>query len=400
MDWPIERICFLTNYNSYNAKRYFTQGLSEACERLGIATMIIDVAERGLDQTLLRELLAFHPTLTASFHSILPMRHGPFLWDHLELPHWAIWVDATLYATELINSPYCILSCVDRDDEKLLKAQGCEKSFFMAHGVARREEPISYENRPYDVLMAATCYDYEGFRQFWREALPLQEQQLLEEAVDQLFTPGTTVTMMEALANAWQAAPLAHSPIDVQRLFFLLDYYCRGRDRVALARAFEKSHLHLFGSLSEDHVANQRGWDYYLGDSSQVTLHPPVGYEEMGALLRKSKICLNSVISFRNGCHERVIEGMLYGAIPLSSSSFWLEEQFVAGEELLLYRQGEEKVQAQRAEALIADAEAWQQMAQRGQDKVLAYHTWDAKLPGVVKELSRCLKIIYEGQGS
>lgn len=373
----LSKICFLVNYNGYETKRHFTIKLAEALERQGVATKIIDVDENTLSPELIQDLRHFEPDLTASFNTLLPMSDGRFLSDFLKIPHWSILVDPLFYSLQYMRSPYSWISCVDRTDVAYMKGMGFERGFFFPHGVERELEPGN-EKRSFEVVFFGTCYDYESLRTSWQQRLSPEIAKVMDDAIE-IFSSDMHVSLADALAKAWGLSKLDPSQADFPSLFYYLDNYTRGKDRVELIRAIHDVPVHVFGDLSRDNVAAILGWRQYLKNQKNVTIHPSVLYGEALQILKQSKFCLNSMPFFKDGSHERVLIGLASGALPITTENLYFQEKFQSGKELLFYPLNQHSTINEPLHRLLADEPARQAIAHAGRVKVMQNDTWDER---------------------
>lgn len=389
----IDRICLLVNDNLYGSKRHFTQKLAEALTRHQVAVKVIDAQGGSLGMGKIHEIEDFKPNLTASFNSFLPLPNGKFLWDMLEIPHLSFLVDPALYSASLTASPYSLISCVDRNDVAAVQSYGFEEVFFWPHAI-EREMAVGKGERPYEVVLLGSCYDYEGLRSHWESELPPEVSAVLNAATS-LVLLDQKISLAEALVQCWDASHLKTEGVDFEMLFYYLDYYTRGLDRVELVRAVNTAEVHIFGEMADDHFAFKKGWGDYVGDQPNVTLHPSVPYPEIQGILQKSKVCLNSMPFFRDGTHERVFAGLACGAAVLSSESRYLREVFGTQNGLAFYNTDhKEGIDASIQHLLQAGKEV-----AAGRAIVMENHTWDAR----VEELMRSLPALLErraGEGA
>lgn len=388
----VKRICLLVNYNAYESKRYFTEKLAEALNRKKIETKVIDVKERPIEGDLGAEILNYEPDLTCSFNSITHLPDGKYLWDVLQLPHWSILLDPVLYSIGLINSPYSIISCVDRFDVEATRSQNFQNIFFWPHAT-EADIKESRDKREYDVVMLGSCYDYESLKLSWQQRFPKTIHKVLDDAIS-IVLSDRNISLADSLVTAWNAAKLSPVGVDFMDLFFCLDYYVRGRDRVELVRSVRDAHVHVFGMLNTDAPVFKRGWKHYMGSKKNVTIHSDVNFNEALNILKKSKICLNSVPSFKNGTHERVFSGLACGSLPLASHSIYLEEQFVPNKELLFYQPGKWDTVSETVSTYLADEGKRADAVAKGRKKVMQHHTWDNRVEQLLQELPPILKRI------
>lgn len=374
----LKRICFIVNYNLYESKRHFTLKFAEAFERHGVATKVIDVDEHTLSAGLLQELRQFQPDLTASFNTLLPMAENRFLCDFLEIPHWSILVDPLFYSLQYLRSPYSWISSVDRSDVAYLKGMGFERGFFFPHAIERDLEPGDGP-RPYEVVFFGTCYDYESLRTSWLQRLPPEHSKVLDTAIE-LFSSDINLSLTDSLANAWGLSKLDPAQADFPALFYYLDNYTRGKERIELIKAVRDIPVHVFGELSRDNVAAILGWRQYLKHQKNVTLHPAVPFDQALQILKQSKFCLNSMPFFKNGSHERVLIGLATGALPITTQNLYFQEKFQEGKELLFYPLGQPQAINEPLHRLLADETARQAIVEAGRQQVLAQDTWDERV--------------------
>jgi spore maturation protein CgeB len=386
----LKKACFLVNYNLYESKRYFTQKLAEAMERKGIDTQIIDLQEQVLGGYIMAVIKQYSPDLTISFNTLLPSAEEKFLWDLLKIPHLAILVDPVIYSIQLIKSPFSILSSVDRSDVASVRAYPFENIFFLPHAIEPELVPDYSQKKIYDVVFLGSCCDYESLRASWRQRNPESINKVLDEAIDIVFSE-TATPLADALARAWQASGMDPSGMDFTTLFYYLDNYTRGRDRVELIRSIKDSPVHVFGEISHDNAVGILGWSEYLSAQKNVTLHPSVPFPEALKILQQSKITLNSMPFFKNGSHERVFAGLACGAVPVTSDSLYLRDVFVDGKDLIFYSMAHREDVNGKILDLLSNESKRAEVALHGYEKVKRDHTWDNRVEVLLHDLTPIL---------
>ncbi|MBA2728592.1 MAG: glycosyltransferase [Parachlamydiaceae bacterium] len=393
----IDRICLISNYNLYESKRHFALKFAEALERKGIETLIIDAGEAAVDLETIKRIYNFKPTLTSSFNTILPLSEQHYLWDELKIPHWSILVDPVIYNMGLAHSPYSIVSCVDMGDCQQLSSATDSRVFFFPHAVERNLNGQGDEHKPYDVVFFGSCYDYEGLRQSWQDRHSPEVNNMLDEAIDIVLTD-TTTSIAEALVTSWNRSLLSPSGIDFFTLFYYVDYYTRGKERVELIRAIKDVPVHVFGETSQEMDVNRLGWDHYLGDCKNVKLHPSVPFTESLKILKKSKIALNSMPFFKQGTHERVFTALGSGALPITAGNiFWLDH-FINEEDIALYAPGKWHQAGELVHRYLSDENLRQEVVAKGVAKVQQEHNWDRRAEQALEMLPPLLSQINRGE--
>ncbi len=381
----LNRICLIVNYNLYESKRYFTSKLADALKRKGIETLVIDVNEASIASDTMNTIRHFNPDLTCSFNALLPISETKFLCDFLEVPHWSILVDPVLYSVHLTRSPYTILSCVDRSDLIQLHSYQFKNAFFCPHAVEPELNPGN-EKRIYDVVFLGTCYDYESLRASWQQQYPAEINKALDDAIEIVFSDNST-SLVDALLNAWNASKLDPTAVDFAALFYYLDNYTRGKDRVALINSITEAPIHVFGELSTDMAVGVLSWKHYLGSQKNVLLHPSVPFAESLKILKQSKICLNSMPFFKNGTHERVFTGLACGAVPATTDNNYFREFFEEEKHVIYYSMNQRGLINEKVNALLHDESRRVDIAKRGRALVMENHTWNNRVDEMLEEM-------------
>lgn len=383
----IKRVCLIVNYNLYESKRHFTEKLAEAMRRKGLETMILDVNERPLELNDVKKIKEFAPDFTCSFNSLAPMNEYEYLWDFLGIPHVSFIVDPAFYSTSLTDSPYSILTCVDRSDVAAMKSLGFNRVFFWPHAI-ECDIRIETNARPYDVLFLGSCYDHESLRNHWQKQLPAGINRALDDAIDHVLAD-QYISLADALVSSWDAAGLSTQDIDFGKMYYYLDYYVRGRDRVELIRSIRDVKVHLFGGMMSDEPHFQHDWNYYVGNKTNVTIHPPVNFTEALHLLKQTKISLNSTPSFKEGSHERVFASFACGALPIASHSNYLQEIF--GDALPFYRMSQWDQVNEIIKRYLSNEDLRQKTVEKGRTIVLKDHTWDQRVDQLIAGVEKFL---------
>lgn len=382
----IDRICLLSNYNLYESKRHFTLKFAEALERKGVETLIIDTQETAVDLATIKKILNFQPSLTASFNTLLPLSNNRYLCDELRLPHWSLLVDPVIYNMGLAQSPYAIVSCVDQGDCLQLSRSTHSRVFFFPHAIERNLNGIGSQQKSHEVVFFGSCYDYEGLREAWRERHSEEINKMLDEAIE-IVLSDTATSVAESLVRAWNASLLSPTGIDFFTLFYYVDYYTRGKERVELIRAIKDVPIDVFGETSQEMDVNRLGWEHYLGDCKNVRLHPSVPFADSLKILKESKIALNSMPFFKQGTHERIFTALGSGALPLTAGNLFWMDHFTNGENIALYAPGKWHQANELVHRYLSDENLRLQVVANGSAKVQQEHTWDRRAEQIFEYL-------------
>lgn len=391
----LKKIAILVNYNLYESKRYFTQKFVEALNRKGVETKIFDYELYEKKAQYLNDLQNFAPDLTCSFNSILPLPDGRYLWDWLLIPHLSFLVDPAVYYLDMAKSSYSILSCVDRNDCGLVRSLPFDNVFFFPHAVERELQADPKVDRIYDVVFLGTCNDYESARLDWQARYPAIVNTVLDDAID-LVLSDKFISLTDALVTSLKAHSFTSNELDFSTLFTCLDIYTRGLDRVELIRAIKDPNIrvHIFGEGDTHNAWSKYDWNYYVGSQSNVILHPSVSFPKSLEILKQSKICLNSMPFFKDGTHERIFTGLACGALPVTSASKYIAEEFKHGEDLLMYQPKQWDKAGSAITEFLNDEAKRKKTVENGRKKVMQNHTWDARVDMLLKTLPSIMEKI------
>ncbi len=111
--------------------------------------------------------------------------------------------------------------------------------------------------------------------------------------------------------------------------------------------------------------------------------------------LGHAKIALNVMPGFKAGFQERIAAAMLSGAVAVTDASSYKEEEFSDGRDIVLYRLETVEELPQKIKALLQDTEGSREIAEAGQRKALASHTWEVR----VRQMAELIERYHGGAG-
>ena len=248
-----------------------------------------------------------------------------------------------------IKVPKHIVTYLDRSDDMILDyIDGqCRKldaeyaklppkhKLFMPLGAFPAEEDIFSEPRPYDAVFSSSVWHIDETPP-WRngtEPTPPYIAALMDDAM--LVMKQFPVSVRDAFREVLKARGM----YDEEYLKKLFPHFWSVLSYVKPWRKIETvKHLvatgrdvHIIGGGTDNH-----SWkDYVSGDN--VTFHGMIPYDEMLAVVRKSKVLVTDAAGFNDGAHDRVFIGMLNGAAVIAEYSYYLDEFFDNQREIFLY---------------------------------------------------------------
>lgn len=392
----IKKVVILVNTNLYETKRHYAQGFCSALKRRGIDCHIIDMKGAALDTPDIESIKKLAPDFTCSFNTVSSLSSGRFLWDYIKIPHWTINLDPVVYVLNLRQSPFSIISTVDQLDCNMVKDTGFKNIFFWPHATEGDIDP-GKRDRPLDVVMIGSCYDHEGLRELWPQRFSKELCKAMDEAVEIVLSDNCT-PFMKAIQTSMEANQIDMEKVDLPSVIFNVDYYLRGKDRFESIKAIKNARVHLIGGIHTETFFGEKGWKRYLKNMPNVTVQSPIPFNESLKALQYFKLSLNCVPSFKYGSHVRVFSSFASGCLPVTNDNLYWREHFEDGEDIILYSHGQWGDINDRIDAILADDEKRSEMVEKGRKKVLAEHTWDARIETALKELPPILERINNAQ--
>lgn len=393
-DVVIERIDILlppSNRCGYGVLPHFSHSFKAALERLGISCRVLG-NEAGVTPSLIRDLLSDAPDCTLSFNGLLPDEGGEFFCDRIGIPHVACLVDSPNKFLSLVQSPLNIITCIDQEWSSFFQKLGHQNTLFMPHAVERDLKESCFTKKIYDVVFLGTCLDIEELSGRWVEIFGKAVATVLHEAAE--IALSDQVSHLSAFSTALEQRMCRYgdidpSTLDICNLLDQLEFYIRGKDRLALLLSLEGVEVHLFGTKS-----GSKGWDRYL-QKDHIHFHGRISYLQALEVLQKSKIVLNSCPSIKQGAHERIFAGYLAGALVVSGENPFLQTLFTS-DEILFYQYGHYLEMAQKMKDLLENEEKRVEMVKRAQFKILKEHTWDHRAELLLRHLKKVLPSVVE----
>lgn len=390
----LNEVWIIVNYNLYESKKHFAEKLSEAFRRYGVGTRIIDLQIQGEQDKLQSYATLKRPSLICSFNKVMPdIQTGKFFWEKYKIPYLFILVDPAYYAQDFFKSHYSMISCVDELDCDFLRENHYDHVLFLPHAVERELAPAQHQERPYDVVFLGSCYDHLRLREIWKNKYSSSIVELMDKAVEVTLSE-KSLPFWKAVAEAIAQRGFILSTEETLELVSNVDNYMRGLDRWELIRSIKDAHVHVFGGTCWGEEV--KGWPHYCAGHSNITVHPAIPFTESMEVLKKSKICLNSIPFFKKGTHERIFTGLACGSLPITTDNLWIKENFVEGKEVLLYEPKKWDQINEKVNYYLTHENEREEMVARGREKVMQHHTWDHRVEQLLNEIPPLLdKMVY-----
>lgn len=245
--------------------------------------------------------------------------------------------------------------------------------FLPLSGLAAPGKRTPYEKRKIPLLFTGSYFNvntaYQALTKF-----PEGVRKLFSDIADYMIHEPETV-LFEALDTILEKRHVSLNETTRTELLHsmsCLDIYLRAYFRDQMMRAVLEADvpIHIFGN----------GWDKFQC-SKKNNIIMEKGYGEVALhMLRNSKISLNIMPWFRAGIQERNISAMLSGAVSLTDSSQYIEEEFCDGKDIALYSLRNLEKLPKQITNLLEDTDGSSAMAEAAYQKAIQKHTWEHRI--------------------
>lgn len=364
---------------------YFSLQLADAMKQMGHDVFVFDLSKPWAStQKFFREFFEKGNTVLINFNfhgmsgeDYFLDENGRSMWEALEIPSYNIVVDHPMYYhhfLEKVPPNYHHIS-IDRNHEKYVRRFFPEIEngpFLPLAGTQlypdRTNVPIAC--RRYDVIMVGNYCIPQTFEKYITR-IDDEYTAFYYGMIDELFAkPWRTV---EDVAEEHLRRELGEIPEEelkkaMASLTFIdlyVRYTFRGRAVQELADAGIK--VYMFGD----------GWDRLeCKHPKNLVLMNNLDSEGCLKKLRQTKLSLNVMPWFKDGAHDRIFNTMLNGAVCLTDSSRYLDDILEDQKNSAVYSLSEMEKLPEIAEALLADTDRMQEIADAGYAVSTSKHTW------------------------
>lgn len=369
------KILFLKGMSQYGAMRNYIDHWNFYCQQMGHETFLFDV-ESGYSTEQLIELTGkLQPELILCCNAIYAEIVESFM------------PKQCIYCTVLYDNPVVharrlekltersiVLSC-DRFYRDFIREQYpriAKVGFLPLSGDAAQTQ-IAYPDREIDLIFTGSYLNLNGSYEEMKN-IP-GNMGIIAENMAALMIEEPDLLLWQAYDRILAESHLELNPatrLPILNSLSCVELFVRAyvRDQVMLHIVDAGIPVHIFGN----------GWQkFHCRHPENLILHQGYGEVALKAL-GNSKISLNVMPWFRGGLQERNIAAMLSGAVSLTDSSRYLEEEFIDGEDIALYSLKNLEVLPELIQTLLCDAGQSAKIAKNGQEKAERYHTWKHRM--------------------
>lgn len=317
----------------------------------------------------------------------LELNNGKNIWEELGIPCINILMDHPFcYRDALEKAPSnSVVLCIDKKHMDYLQRfyPNIPIVGFLPHGgICLDQNPMPIAEREIDLLYAGglsrkfVCNIIPDFSQF-----PFDAKAAADRAYERLITD-TNITAETAIEDALLEKGILLPDHELSYVISQLHYvellatsYYREKLIATMLKAGMR--VHLFGE----------GWDICdFAKHPNLIWKGKISAAEVLEKMHHSKIVLNTMTWFKDGTHDRVLNGMLAGAVAVTDESIYMQEEFQSypqtdfdSAEVVLFRLKEIDSLAHTVKWLLDNPTKMQRIAENGRKKAISSHTWECR---------------------
>jgi hypothetical protein len=325
-----------------------------------------------------------------AFSGVFGHEYGA-VYKRLGITYASLYVDNPVHHLPRLAPPECqyVAFFLDRTHQAFMQVMDEAGAFahlgFLPPGANTLDAAVdvsreAYGARDIPILFSGT---YRGAPERTWLDLPAAVCNLLTAVADRMVADGA-LWIGAALRDALDAGGIKLTPEFLRSVAPALS-------RVQLfAEAYHRNaFLDVIGPAGVPIQTVGKGWDAlceryrsfsYLGEGS---------FEETLELLRRTRVVINVNNGFVSGGHERVFAAMAAGAAVFSERSFFYDEVFVDGEDMVMFTTPAQPEVAARLQHLVGDLDFGARVAANGHAKTRAHHMWINRATEIVEVVRR-----------
>jgi hypothetical protein len=368
-----------------------TNEFEKALHRQEIQSNTYDTEEKTLSE-ISAQFVKNPPDCTAGFNFFMTAQSMP-----TRIPHLAMMVDSATYYPELIQAQHVIAAMSDQDSVEFLKLFGKKHALFFPLATdqetvsEKKNDEILNSKRDLAVVFAGSFVDGALIFSRWKDYFSKDLLKLFDNIVEETLASSTRSHII-AVFEAFQANPKFAQEIKEKEFGFLdiinsIEQVMRGRDKERLLNALHDQQIQMFVPEQEKAL-----WQKVLKQKNNLVFHPPVSFQDLFSVFKRSKIVINSMPQIKRGFHEQMLLALGAGASSLTNENVLLSNTFKPGSELLYYlAPNYEKVTTKIQSALTNESKRLDDVMQ-ARDVIRKAHTWDARVKMLQENLPQLLQ--------
>lgn len=369
----MKKVLMLKGRSKYNVVRCFVDALADGLQKNGCQLEIIDLLIDG-DEDVIKKLNQVQETdVVISFNGI--GKEG--VQEFPDIPYIGWLVDyPILHHHRLIKwgkKDYVV--CIDGSHKELLDKyySNVEGTYFIPHAGIEGTERKPFSERSIDVLFSGSYTSSNEYIEKLQEYLQPYEQKVAFILITMMQEHNLTLEQALEIFLTESNIPFTEEEFTNLCLRYVYaDYFIRAFYREELIRTLTDNGIvvDIFGDKWEAFECNNKEY---------LRLHEPLDFMDNIKVMGDAKISLNSIPSFKAGGHERIFSSMLNGALCVTDSNAWLEEQFADGEDIIYYSNNDMSKVASAILYYLEDEAEASRITENAYRIAKEKHTWEVR---------------------
>lgn len=368
--------------SKYDALRIYIDELAAAFEHEGYSCIVLDGVSIGFEDEFIETLqkCSFDFVFTCNgilmspkVRAMMKTRYCTWIFDH------------PIHHMERLQQgdENTIVLCCDRNNAKYVKEYFPNIKYvdFVPSSGSYCKEIVPYAERKIElVFTGSNLMADETLKKIMELPGPLQNISL---EMIQNIKDDTSLTLEDSLRIALREHRIEVNDQQFQDILFStreVSRYVRAFYRENVIRTIVEAGIpiHVFGT----------GWEQcdFFNRPNFIQCN---GYGETALrAVANAKISLNVMPWFKDGFQERIASSMLNGAVALTDSSNYIEENFIDNENIKLYSLSEIDKIPEIIQHLLAHIPEAERIAQNGYQVAMSKHTYQNRASKIIQILT------------
>ncbi len=380
------KILFLKARNlCYQSNHLFIDEFKKALEKSNVDVEVLEVMDENSAEKLLPTIFHKHFDAVIDFNSVLSRAQddeGTYFPDLLDAPFFNYIVDHPMFHQLYLEAPVKNMHAIAVDKNHVAYINKYIPSIKSAHflplGATKSNLEAKYEDKKIDILFSGT-YMPSNEHLYFILNLPDKLKKANLNLIEYMESDRTKTLEQAVLDLDLQDKFIDEKfPTNPLHPFYRVDYYMRTKTRERLIDGLLKAGIKL------DIVGSD--WENYKTPyKNQIHFYKITSYRNSLQLMANSKITLNVQPLFKAGVHDRVLNSMMNKSVAVTDTSSYIEENFEAKKDLLLYNPEKIETLANDLTVLLENPSKQLEITTSAYDKIMKNHTWEARSKELIK---------------
>jgi hypothetical protein len=370
----------------YGVQHYLMQQFAIDLREMGHQPRIVEVYGGKSTEETIRQL-DNSLDLVLSFNNILlklkDNRTQANVIELLNLPYCGYLLDHPGYHVDRLrgNHPTLRVACVDKSNVSYVQEEFGLNAFYLPHGACRvNSEATPFRKRDKKIVFVGTYSDPPECLAVFK-TLKVGTQNLVSDIIHHAEA-NPLIPLVDVIQSALKDIGLEEEDNLVEKslhFFVPIDRFIRAKRRLAVIEVLTRAgiQVELFGNWGKSPFVGKQ--------PIHSTLPCDVFMEKV---LGDAQIALNILPNYVEGSHERLLSGMVAGAVGLTDTNLFSNEHFTHGEDFIGFERDKIGALPEILHPLLDDPRKLEDIAMAGRENVLENHLWKHRLKVILENFS------------